>query len=227
MEETIGGWWMDARSNWHHGPPLAGWWQADDGRWHEPDDYDDDDPAGQVEGDPPPGAAHFAGGAWSPGPERGWGWPRWARSAVLASLAIVAVAVVAVGAAGITDGGSEQSQAGTTTTVAAGATVPSGPGPEVPQTTSTVAVASSTDDVDPSASPTTERTSDTAPTVDPSPTSAPPTRPPSSTAEPHLGAACSPEGATAVTAAGAPLTCTVEKCHGAPFLAPRWRRAAC
>jgi hypothetical protein len=228
MEETIGDWWMDAGSKWHRGRPLAGWWQADDGRWHAPDDYDDydgDDPSGEIEFDPPAGAAHFAGGSPPPDPERGRGWPRWARRAVLASLAIVVVA--GVGAAAMIDGDPEQNQAGTTTTVVAGDAVPSSPGPQDPQTTSTVAASSSSDSEDPSASPTTERAPDTVSTIDRSPTSTPSTSPPPSNAAARPGAICSPEGATAVSAAGVPLTCTVEKCHGAPFDAPRWRRTAC
>jgi hypothetical protein len=231
MEETIGDWWMDAGSKWHRGRPLAGWWQADDGRWHAPDDYDDyddyddDDPSGEIEFDAPAGAAHFAGGSPPPDLERGRGWPRWARRAVLASLAIVAV--VAVGAAAIIGGDPDQNQAGTTTTVVAGDVVPSSPGAQVPQTTSTVDAASGSGVEDPSAPPTTERAPNTASTIDPSPTSAPPTSPPPSRAEVRPGAICSPEGATAVTAAGIPLTCTVEKCHGAPFDAPRWRRTIC
>ena len=79
MEETICDWWMDAESNWHRGRPQAGWWQADDRRWHAPDDYDDDDPTGEIEGGPLAGAAHFGGRSASPDPDPGWGWPRWAR----------------------------------------------------------------------------------------------------------------------------------------------------
>ena len=56
-EETIDDWWMDAGSNWHRGRPQPGWWQADDRRWHAPDDYDDDDPTGDFEGDPPAGGS--------------------------------------------------------------------------------------------------------------------------------------------------------------------------
>ena len=33
----------------------------------------------------------------------------------------------------------------------------------------------------------------------------------------HQGEPCSPEGATAVTSDGVPMTCTTQKCHGAPF----------
>jgi len=227
MEETICDWWMDAESNWHRGRPQAGWWQADDRRWHAPDDYDDDDPTGEIEGGPLAGAAHFGGRSASPDPDPGWGWPRWARRAVLASLAIVAVGVV--GAAAMIDGGPDQNQPGTTTTTAvAGAPVHPGSGPQVTQTTSTVAAGSGSDVVDPSAPRSTEQASDTVSTSVPSPTSAPPPRsPPPSSAGIRPGAICSPEGATAVTAAGAPMTCTVEKCHGAPFDVPRWRRATC
>ena len=229
MEETIcDDWWMDAESNWHRGRPQAGWWQADDRRWHAPDDYDDDDPTGEIEGGPPTGAAHYYGRrSPPPDPDQGWGWPRWARRAVLASLAIVAVGIV--GAAAIIDGGPDQSQPGTTTTTALeGAPVHPGSGPQAPQTTSTIAAASGSDVDDPSAPSSDEQASGTASPPVTSPTSAPPpTSPPPSSAGARPGAICSPEGATAVTAAGVPLTCTVEKCHGAPFDAPRWRRATC
>jgi hypothetical protein len=56
-------------------------------------------------------------------------------------------------------------------------------------------------------------------------------RPPTTTAPPttdiHPGAPCSPEGAVAVTSDGMSLVCTTQKCHGAPFADPRWRRADC
>lgn len=225
MKETIGGWWMDASSNWHRGRPPAGWRQADDGRWRAPDDHVDDDPTGEIEGDSLPGPAHFGGGSPSRDRERGWGWPRWGLSAVLASLAIVAVMVA--GAAAIIHGGPDQNHTGTPPTAEPGDAVSSSPGPQVSQTTSTVAASSSSDVVDPSASPSTEQASDTASTFNPSTTPAPPTGRPASRAVVRPGATCSPEGATAVTAAGMPLTCTVEKCHGAPFGVPRWRRASC
>ena len=137
MEETIGDWWMDARTNWHRGRPQAGWWQADDGRWHAPDDddgyddYDEDDPTGEIEGRPPAGAAHFAGEWPSEDLERGWGRSRWARSAVLALLAIFAV--VLVGVAAMIDSGPDENQTGTTTTTVVAGAVPLGPGPQVPQ----------------------------------------------------------------------------------------------
>ncbi len=224
MEETISDWWMDARTNWHRGRPLEGWWQAGDGRWHAPDDRDDDDPAGDIEGEPPAEAAHFAGGSPSPDRERG-DQPGWGRNAILASLAIVAIVVA--GAAAIVGSGLDQNQSGPTTTVVAGAAVPPSLGPEVPQTTSTVTATSSSGGVAQSASPTTERASETASTVVPTSTSAPPTSGPPSIAAPRPGATCSPEGATALTAVGVPLTCTAEKCHGVPFDTPRWRRTTC
>jgi hypothetical protein len=43
----------------------------------------------------------------------------------------------------------------------------------------------------------------------------------------HPGALCSPEGATALSDEGVPLTCTTQKCHGTPFNQPRWRAATC
>jgi hypothetical protein len=222
MDETRVNWWMDASSHWHRGLPPEDWWQAEDGRWHPPGD---DDPTGEMRDGPPAGAAHFAGGARSPDPEAGWGWPGWARAAVLASVALVAV--VAVAAAAITDGGGGDDEARTTTTLAGGSTA--GPTTEVPQTTSTVVAGASGEVVDPSA-PTTDRSSTTRPTstsISPPISAAPaPTRPPSS-AGLRPGAPCSPVGATAVSDSGEPMTCTVEKCRGAPFDEPRWRRTTC
>lgn len=222
MDETRVNWWMDADSRWHRDLPPAGWWQAEDGRWHPPGD---DDATGEMQDGPPTGAAHFAGGARSPDAVAGWGWPPWARTAVLTSVAVLAVVVVA--AAAITDGGQDDDQAGTTTTVAAGSTA--APTTEVPRTTSTVAAGSSGEVLDPSVPPSTDRPSATTSTSVAPPISASPapTRPPPTSAGVRFGAPCSPVGATAVSDEGVPVTCTVEKCHGAPFDDPRWRRTAC
>ena len=218
MDETHVNWWMDDTSRWHRGFPPIGWWQAEDGRWHPPGD--DDELTEEVREVPHAGAAHLAGG---------WGWPRWARIAVLASVAIVAIVVVA--AAALTDGGSdgETVTADVSTTVAPSTTAPvaiaPGPAPS--------AVSPSTgDDTDPPAPPTTQRasttqgvpTTTTGPPPDPGPA---PTSPPPSNPAVHQGEACSPEGATAVSSDGVPLTCTTQKCHGAPFDSARWRRTAC
>ena len=54
-----------------------------------------------------------------------------------------------------------------------------------------------------------------------------PTTPPPPGTGVRQGSACSPEGATAITQDGVPMTCTAQKCHGAPFDSPRWRRTAC
>jgi hypothetical protein len=221
MDETHANWWMDAGSQWHRGFAPPSWWQAEDGRWHPPGD---DDATGEMRDGPPTGAAHFAGGAHSPDPVGGWGWPGWARGAVLASVAVLAVVVV--GAAAITDGGRDDDQAGTTTTVVAGSAAPSTTGGR--QTTSTSAAGSGRDVVDPSTPTSTQRTSTTTSTsVAPSTSAAPaPTRPPAD-AGVRPGGACSPAGTTAVSVDGTPLICTVEKCHGAPFDDPRWRRTTC
>ena len=59
------------------------------------------------------------------------------------------------------------------------------------------------------------------------PAARPPTTTVPSVNDIHPGAPCSPEGAVAVTGDGMSLVCTTQKCHGAPFGDPRWRRAEC
>jgi len=221
MNETRVNWWMDASSHWHRGRPPAAWWQAEDGRWHPPGD---DDPTVEMVDGPPAGAAHLAGDPRSPSDVDGWGWPRWARIAVLPALAVLAAVVV--GAAAITDGGRDDGQdtvtAETTSTLAPGTTAASPtPTAEPPLTTSDDDSTSSSEVADAPASPSTEP----APTTT---TDAPPTTtPPPSNAAVSPGAGCSPEGATALTQDGVPMTCTTQKCHGAPFDTARWRRTAC
>jgi hypothetical protein len=223
MDETRVNWWMDAGSHWHRGRPPSGFWQAEDGRWHPPGD---DEPTVEMREGPPPEAAHLAGGPRSSVVD-GWGWPRWARIAVLASVAVVAVVVVVAGAIAGRGGDDDLAvTAESTTTVAPGTSAassaptaePSGPGSSIPG-------AAGSDGTDTSASPTTER----GPTTSAPPTSAAPTttRPPPADPGVRQGVPCSPEGATAVSDGGVPMTCTTQKCHGAPYDSARWRRAAC
>lgn len=218
MDETHVNWWMDDTSRWHRGSPPAGWWQAEDGRWHPP--RDDDEPTEEVREVPHAGAAHFGGES---------GRPRWTRIAVLAS--VVLVAIVLVTAAAIMDDGGdgETVTADVSTTVAPSTTAPAA---TIPGSASSEA-RSTDEDTDPPAPPTTggaattERvptTTTTAPAPQPAPA---PTSPPPSNPDVHQGAACSPEGATAVSSDGVPMTCTTQKCHGAPFDSARWRRTAC
>jgi hypothetical protein len=225
MDETHVNWWMDDTSHWHRGFPPAGWWQAEDGRWHPPGD--DDEPTGEMQAVLPAGAAHLAGDPRSPTVVAGWGWPPWARIAVLTSIAILAVVVVA--AAAITDSGGDGDGETVTGDVSTTVTPSTSPASTTstgapPGSASSVASASPGDDTDPSAPPTTARSTTTAPprTSAPTTTSPPPTSP-----GVRQGEACSPEGATAVTQAGVPMTCTTQKCHGVPYDSARWRRTAC
>jgi hypothetical protein len=223
MDETRVNWWMDDTSRWHQGYPPTGWRQSEDGRWHPPGG--DDDPTEEMWQDPETGPAHRARGTGSPA-NAGWaGRPGWARLAVLASMAVLAVVVV-IGAAALTDGGGgddEDTATGdVTTTVAPSTSVATTP-PQVSSSSGSGTPAS--DGSDPPAPPTTARATTT--TNRPSTTAPATTSPPPTDPGVHLSAACAPEGATAITQDGVPVTCTTQKCHGAPFDNPRWRRTAC
>jgi hypothetical protein len=224
MDETRVNWWMDDTSRWHRGFPPTGWWQSEDGRWHPPGE--DDEPTEEMWQVPQEGAAHRARGTGSTiiagVRERAW-----ARLAVLASMAILAVVVV-VGAAAITGRGGGDQDAATgdvSTTVAPSTSVASAPTALPPGSASSGSGTPASGDSDPSAPPTTARATTT--TTRPSTTAPPTTSPPPTTPSVRLSAACSPEGATAVSDDGIPVTCTTQKCHGAPFDSPRWRRTAC
>ncbi len=178
------------------------------------------------------GAAHLAGGSRPPGVAGGWGWPRWARIGVLASVALVAIVVIA--GAALTGGGGEDDRAavtgGTTTTLASG--TPGASATEPPATDSPAPADSSGEPATTEASdPTAPATTEPAPTTTTAPPEVPPAPAPTTPAPPGSGARqgspCSPEGATAITQDGVPMTCTAQKCHGAPFDSPRWRRTAC
>jgi hypothetical protein len=215
-------WWMDARCRWHQGTPPPGWWQAPNGRWHPPSH---DDLTDELTTSPPEGDAHLAG--------RGRGanlwqtyrsWPRWARLAGPIVAFLLVVGVLAAAATGsLREGGRETTataRATTTTQAETPATVPSvvSPPASAGVTTTTSAVPPSTTPPEPEPTPTTVAD---VPAPGPSTTAAPPTN------DIHPGAACSPEGATAITSDGMSLVCTTQKCHGAPFGEPRWRRAGC
>jgi hypothetical protein len=221
MSGAHANWWMDAGCRWHQGAPPPGWWQAPNGRWHPPSP---DDPTDELATSAPLGGAHLAG--------RGRGgnlwqtyrsWPRWARLAgpIVAFLFVVGV-LGAAATGSLREGGRETTataRATTTTQAETPATMPKvvipPPGADV---TTTSAVPRSTAPPDPAPTPTTVAE---APAPRPPTTAAPPTN------DVHPGAPCSPEGAEAVTGDGMSLVCTTQKCHGAPFADPRWRRASC
>jgi hypothetical protein len=226
MSDSQVDWWMDASCRWHQGRPPPGWWQAGNGRWHPPGP--DATTEGMTTG-PPVAGAHLGGGGRGPGLWEAYrSWPRWAR--VAAPLAAFVLAIGVLGAAAIQGlrGGDPDTTAAdvanATSEPGASTTAPdaAAPAPTAPTTRPTTTTDSTTDSM-PSTTP--------SPQPDPSPT-AEPARPPSTSPDPtnndiHPGAPCSPEGATALSGDGVPLTCTTQKCHGAPFGQPRWRRTAC
>jgi hypothetical protein len=221
MSDAHDNWWMDASCRWHQGAPPPGWWQAPNGRWHPPSH---DDQTDELTTSEPVGGAHLAGG------ERGanlWQtyrrWPRWARLAgpIVAFLLIVGI-LGAAATASLREGGRETTataRATTTTQAEAPGTLPKvvTPTPSAGVTT-TPAVPRATAPPEPGPTPTTVAD---VPAPGPPTTTAPPPN------DIHPGAPCSPEGTEAVTADGMSLVCTTQKCHGAPFADPRWRRASC
>jgi hypothetical protein len=220
MSDSQVDWWMDASCRWHQGRPPPGWWRAGNGRWHPP--APDATTEGMTTGQPV-GGAHFGGGGRGPGLWEAYrGWPRWARLA-----APIAAFVLAIGALGAvaTEGlrGDDPD-----TTAADEATATSEPGAS---TTATDAAAPAAPTTRPTTTTDSMPSTTAPPPPDPAPTTAPapppPTNPEPTNSEIHPGAPCSPEGATALSGDGVPLTCTRQKCHGADFSQPRWRRTAC
>jgi len=222
MSDGHANWWMDASCRWHQGAPPPGWWQTRDRRWHppKPDDTTEQVPVGQ-----PVDGAHFA--------NRGHGanlwqsyrsWPRWARLAGPTVAFILVVGVLGAAATGgLRDGSDETNATGratTTTQANTPATLPDAatPPPSASPTTTTSAAPRSTAPPQPAPTPT---------TVPADPAPGPPTTADPPTNDIHPGAPCSPEGATAVMGDGTSLVCTTQKCHGAPFGEPRWRRTTC
>jgi hypothetical protein len=221
MSGANANWWMDASCRWHQGAPPPGWWQAPNGRWHPPSH---DDPTDELTTNGPVGGAHLAG--------RGRGanlwqtycsWPRWARFAGPAVAFVLVVGVLGAAATGsLRDDGRETTATAPATTTTQAETPATAPNVVTPPpstgATTTSAVSRSTAPPEPGPTPTTVA-------------DVPAPRPPTTTAPPttdiHPGAPCSPEGAVAVTSDGMSLVCTTQKCHGAPFADPRWRRADC
>jgi hypothetical protein len=221
MSGAHANWWMDAGCRWHRGAPPPGWWQAPNGRWHPPSL---DDPTDELAASAPLGGAYLTG--------RGRGgnlwqtyrsWPRWARLAGPIVAFLLVIGILGAAATGsLREGGRETTataRATTTTQAGAPATLPEvvTPAPTAGVTT-TPAVPRTTAPREPAPTPTTVAD---VPAPDPPTTAAPPTN------DIHAGAPCSPEGAETVTADGKSLVCTTQKCHGATFGEPRWRRASC
>jgi hypothetical protein len=214
---------MDAGCRWHQGTPPPGWWQAGDGRWRPPAP---DDTTEELTIGPPVSRAHV------PASGRGaklWqsyrGWPRWAR---LTGPIAVSVLVIGVLGAAATVGfrrgdGETAATARATVTTQPGTSAPSSPDAATPAPT---AGATTTTSLVPG-STTPPQSDPTATTVAAAPAPPPPTTTDPPTNSIHRGAPCSPEGATAFTGDGTSMVCTAQKCHGAPFSEPRWRRASC
>ena len=222
MSDSHANWWMDASCRWHQGLPPPGWWQAHDGRWHPPAL---DDTTAEMGIDPPGGGAHLAAGGratnlW----ETYRRWPRWARVAGPVAACILVIGVLGAAATeGLREGDPETTateraattERETTTTVSNVAPPPSTP--TTAGTPTTGSMPDTTAPAEPEPTPTTVE--------DPAP--APPPTPDPTSNDIHPGAPCSPVGATAISGDGVPMTCTTEKCHGAPYSLPRWRRTAC
>jgi hypothetical protein len=216
-------WWMDAGCRWHQGTPPAGWWQARDGRWHPPAS---DDTTEEVAIGPPLGGAHLAGASRR---SALWvtyrAWPVWARLAAPVAAVILTIGVLGAAATEGFRGGDREPTAtdGPTTTEEpeATATLPQAaiPGPTAGGATTTSSSGSST------TGPPQRDSTPTTVAADPAP-GPPTTGDPPATAI-RQAAPCSPEGATAVTGDGISMVCTAQKCHGAPFSQPRWRRTSC
>jgi hypothetical protein len=211
-------WWMDAGSKWHQGLPPPGWWQAPDGRWHPPGS---DDTTAEMAVTSADGGAHLAAGGWPAGLWQAYrGWPQWARLAAPIAIFVLTVGVLAAAA---TEGLLDDDQGTKPTDVAAPATTVASASSGTAQSTTTPSDAATTTVSVP--------TTTIPPQQEPAPTKAPAPPPPATTATTdngiHPGGRCSPEGATSVSSDGIPVTCTTQKCRGAPFSEPRWRRTAC
>jgi hypothetical protein len=228
MSDSHGNWWMDAGARWHQGYPPPDWWQADDGRWHPPAF---DDPTEETTIDPPAGGAHLArGGRRTNVLEAYRGWPRWAQ---LAGPVVGTILALGVLGAAATEGLREDdadttigqitttTEPGTSTSVDQATVAPAAP--TTGATTTTASVSGTDASTQPELTPTTVA----SPPAPPPPTTPVPTTSAPTNNDIHPGAPCSPEGSTAVSADGIPLTCTRQKCHGAPYSEPRWRRTTC
>jgi hypothetical protein len=210
-------WWMDAGSKWHQGLPPPGWWQAPDGRWHPPGS---DDVTAEMAVTSAGSGAHLARAGRGAGLWQAYRrWPHWARLAAPIAILVLTVGVLAAAATG---GLLEDDQGTGATDVAAPATTVASASSGTAQSTTTETDAATTTASEP--------TTTTPARHEPAPTTAPAPPPPTTTTTDngvHPGGRCSPEGATSVSSDGIPVTCTTQKCRGAPFSEPRWRRTAC
>jgi hypothetical protein len=222
MSDSHVNWWMDASCRWHQGLPPPGWRQASDGRWHPPAP---DDTTEEAAIGPPEGGAHPAGGGRTNLWDAYRGWPPWARAIGPVVAAVLAIGVLGAAATGGLRGGDPETTATEGATTTNPETTTTGPDDVTPAPAPTVTAAAPTTASTPSTSAPAEP--DAAPTTVPeAPAPAPPAPDPTNN-DINPGAPCSPEGATAVSAGGVPMTCTTQKCHGAPYRQPQWRRTAC
>lgn len=212
-------WWMDANCRWHKGLPPPGWWQARNGRWHPPVS---EDTTTEMTISPSTGAAHLAGGGRRANLVAIYrGWPRWARLAAPIAAFVLTIGVLAAAATGgLLDDDPETATDETAPSTEPSTTVapPTTAGPPTHATTTTVLLPNAPTPAQHDPLPI---TSATTPSPEPPTTTAPTSN------DIHPGAPCSPEGATAISSDGIPMTCTRQKCHGAPFSEPRWRRTTC
>jgi hypothetical protein len=233
MSGAHANWWMDTSCRWHRGAPPPGWWQAGNGRWHppSPDDTTDrhslelHDTTETPAAGPSPEGAHFA----NPGQGANlWhiyrSWPRWAR---LAGPAVALILVVGLLGAAATEGFRDGARETTATSRATTTTQADTPvaSPDVVTPAPSAGASTTTSSVPPTTAPPQPAPTPTTVAGDPAPV--PPTTADPPTNDIHPGAPCSPEGATAVMGDGTSMLCTTQKCHGAPFSEPRWRRTNC
>ena len=222
MSGAHANWWMDATCRWHKGAPPPGWRQAPNGRWLPPSP---DDTTDELTTSPPVGGAHLAG--------RGRGadlwqvyrsWPRWARLTGPIVAFLLVVGVLGMATTGSRGEDAREPTATSRVTTATQAETPATspkvvtPAPSAGVSTTTSSAPRTTAPPQPAPPPT---------TVAAAPASGPPTSADPPTNDIHPGAPCSPEGATAIMGDGTSMVCTTQKCHGAPFSQPRWRRATC
>ncbi len=226
MSDSHLNWWMDAHSRWHEGLPPPDWWQASDGRWYPPTWGD---PTREERSGPLSGGRHLAGGGrWQNVVDAYWGWPRWARIATpVSALLLVLGAIGLVAFLGLRDSDRGLAATEESTTSRLEVTAPSSNAAAAGPTATTTTVSTTTT----SPAPTTTaplQPEPTSTTISERPPSSPtPTTPPESQSGVHARALCSPEGATAVSDEGVPMTCTTQKSRGAPYDQPRWRRTTC
>lgn len=221
MRQPGADWWMDGSTQWHRGEPPAGWQQAADGRWR----CLADEPTvemGPAEAEPTiadlpaqsPGAAHLAaGGRSTGGPARG-------RLALLVAAVLVAVgALVAVAVLGGADGEVAIDPPPSIVTTGRPTTTAA---PAPPAAPSPAARTGSRQHAGRGSGTTSDAPAPVATTASPEPAPAPPVL---DALQP--GTACSPDGVTTTSGDRTAAMCTRQRCEGAPYASPRWRRWGC